>query len=295
MVFFDIFVLFNKIYNLMRNLILAMLVLLFAFAKATAQNLQGVATYQTQRHVELELDSASGMTSEMNKSIQEQLRKQFQRKYDLTFNKGEALWQEQEAELDKPKAPSSNGMVIMISGNRDIRYQNITDKNYTVQSDLMGKQFLIEDVLEKPNWILVKETKNIGHYTCFKATWTEENEEHSFENVDGEEKETTKMVTREVTAWYTLDIPMQHGPDEFWGLPGLILEVNDGKMSMMCTKVVLNPKDPIVINIPSKGKKVSQEEYTQISEEKSREMMDRMGGKRKKGEEGHTMSIRIGG
>lgn len=278
----------------MKNLILAMLVFVFAFAKANAQNLQGVATYQTQRHVEMSLDSTSGMTSEMHKSIQEQLRKQFQRKYDLSFSKGEALWKEHPEELDKPQAPSSSGMVIMVSGNRDIRYQNITDKTYTIQSDLMGKQFLIEDMLEKPDWKLEKETKNIGQYTCFKATWTEENEEQSFKSVDGVEEETTEMVTREITAWYTLDIPIQHGPDEFWGLPGLILEVNDGRMSMMCTKVVLNPKDPIVIDIPNKGKKVTQEEYTQISREKSKEMMERMGGNRKKGD-GHTMSIRIGG
>tara|TARA_R110002051_G_scaffold13435_7_gene45095 strand:- start:53005 stop:53841 length:837 start_codon:yes stop_codon:yes gene_type:complete len=278
----------------MRNLILAILVTLFAFAKATAQNLQGIATYQTQRHVELTLDSTSGMNSEMQKSIQEQLRKQFQRKYDLTFNKGEALWEEQAADLDKPKAPSSSGMVIMISGNRDIRYHNITDQIYTIQSDLMGKQFLIEDVLKKPNWQLVKETKNIGQYTCFKATLTEENEIETFEHINGEGKATTKMVTREITAWYTLDIPMQHGPDEFWGLPGLILEVNDGKMSMMCTKVVLNPKDPIVIEIPEKGKKVTQEEYDKISLEKSREMMERQDHGRKKGDN-HSMTIRIGG
>lgn len=278
----------------MRNLILALLICVFAFAKATAQNLQGIATYQTQRHVELSLDSTSGMNSEMQKSIQEQLRKQFQRKYDLTFNKGEALWEEQEEDLDKPKAPSSSGMVIMLSGNRDIRYHNITDKTYTIQSDLMGKQFLIEDELEKPKWQLVKETKNIGQYTCFKATLTEENEEETFSNVNGEEKVTTKMVTREITAWYTLDIPIQHGPDEFWGLPGLILEVNDGKMSMMCTKVVLNPKDPIEIEIPLKGKKVNQEEYDKISLEKSREMMERQDHSRKKGD-GHSMTIRIGG
>lgn len=277
----------------MRNIIIAAVVFVFAFAKAYAQNLQGVATYQTQRHVEMAMDSASGMTSEMHKSIQEQIRKQFQRKYDLSFNKGEATWEQQAAELDKPQAPSS-GMVIMMSGNKDVRYHNITDNTYTIQSDLMGKQFLIEDTLEKPDWKMEKETKNIGQYTCFKATWTEEKEQQSFSHINGEEKEETKMVTRVITAWYTLDIPIQHGPDEFWGLPGLILEVNDGKMSMMCTKVVLNPKDPVVVEIPTKGKKVNQKEYNEISEAKSREMMERMGGSRKKGDS-HTMSIRIGG
>ena len=32
--------------------------------------------------------------------------------------------------------------------------------------------------------------------------------------------------TIEVTAWYTPEIPINQGPADYWGLPGLILEVN---------------------------------------------------------------------
>ena len=276
----------------MKNIILFILV--FAFAKANAQGIQGVATYQTQRHVDIKMDSASGMNSEMQKMIQEQLRKQFQKEYKLTFNDAEAIWKE-EASLDKPQAPSSSGFSIVLSGNSDILYQNIKDQNYTQQSDLMGKQFLVQDKLEKPEWKLEKETKNIGQYTCFKATLTEEVEERSFQSVNGEGEEEVKKVEKVTTAWYTLDIPVQHGPEDFWGLPGLILEVNDGKMAMMCTQVVINPKEGVTIDIPVKGKKVNEEEYRKIADEKAKEMMERYeGGARKKGE-GNTFSIRIGG
>ncbi len=160
----------------------------------------------------------------------------------------------------------------------------------------MGKQFLIEDTLEKPEWKLEKETKNIGQYTCFKATLTEEVEERSFQRINGEGgEEEVKKVTKVTTAWYTLDIPVQHGPDEFWGLPGLVLEVNDGKMSMMCTQVVINPKEGVTIEIPTKGKKVNEADYEKISEEKAKEMMERYNtGGRKKGEQS-TFSIKIGG
>ena len=132
----------------------------------------------------------------------------------------------------------------------------------------------------------------MDQYKCFKATLTEEIEETHFDHtMDKEEKVKKERVT---TAWYTLDIPINHGPDDFWGLPGLILEVNDGKMAMMCTKVVINPKNPITIDIPSKGKKVDAATYEKISEEKAKEMMERMGGGRKKGD-GSSFSIRIGG
>ncbi|WP_299679434.1 GLPGLI family protein [uncultured Dokdonia sp.] len=276
----------------MKNIIL--LILVFAFAKAHAQNIQGVATYQTQRHVDIKMDSTSGMNDEIQKSIQEQLRKQFQKEYTLSFNDAAAIWKEEVA-LDKPQAPSTSGISIVLSGNSDILYQNIKDQTYTQQSDLMGKQFLVEDKLEKPEWKLEKETKNIGQYTCFKATLTEEVEERSFKSVNGEGEEEVKTVEKVTTAWYTLDIPVQHGPDDFWGLPGLILEVNDGKMAMMCTQVVINPKDGVALEIPTKGKKVSEAEYEKISEEKAKEMMERyQGGGRKKGEQS-SFSIRIGG
>ena len=278
----------------MKNIIL--LILVFAFAKANSQKIQGIATYQTQRHVEFKMDSTSGMGDEMQKMLQEQLRKQFQKEFKLTFNNTEAVWKE-EVSLDKPQGPSGSGVQIVMSGmggDDYALYQNIVEKKYTEQSDLMGKQFLVQDILEKPEWKLEKETKNIGQYTCFKATLTEEIEQRSFSSVNGEGEEEVKKVTKVTTAWYTLDIPVQHGPEDFWGLPGLILEVNDGKMAMMCTQVVINPKDGISIEVPTKGKKVNKEEFEKISEEKSKEMMERHSGGRKKGE-GSTFSIKIGG
>lgn len=280
----------------MKNLILTVLVIVFAFAKANSQNIEGVATYQTQRHVEFQLDSTSGMGDEMQKMLQQQLRKQFQKEFKLTFNNKEAIWKE-DVSLDKPEGPSASGVSIVVSGmggNDYALYQNVSDQNYTEQNDLMGKQFLVQDKLEKPEWKLEKETKNIGQYTCFKATLTEEVEERVFNSVNGEEDEEVKKVTKVTTAWYTLDIPVKHGPENFWGLPGLILEVNDGKMAMMCTQVVLNPNNGVSIEIPTKGKKVNAEEFEKIAEEKSKEMMERYQGGRKKGDN-NSFQIRIGG
>jgi GLPGLI family protein len=51
--------------------------------------------------------------------------------------------------------------------------------------------------------------------------------------------EMPKDVT--ITAWYTPEIPVNQGPENYWGLPGLILEINDGKTVILCSKIVLNP------------------------------------------------------
>ena len=93
--------------------------------------------------------------------------------------------------------------------------------------------------------------------------------------------------------WYTLDIPVNHGPGDYWGLPGLILELNSGNTTVLCSKIVLNPKEKMEIKEPTKGKEVSLEEYDEIIQEKMKEMEERMGNPRRRGE--HVRSIRIRG
>ena len=267
---------------------LLVLLVVCAFAKAYSQDLSGVATYQSQRSVDIKL--SEGMDNAMQKQIQEQLKKQFQKTYTLKFKGSESIYSEDEGGI-APPAPAAGGMSIVISQNKDINYRNLNELRYTNETDLMGKTFLVKDSIKKREWKLVKEIKNIGLYTCFKAIYEEEVENWSMTE-DGKETKEKKMKT--TTAWYTLDIPVPHGPDKYWGLPGLVLEINDGKFSLMCTKVVLNPQEEIVIEEPTKGKRVGGEEYKKISEKKAQEMMERYSGGRKKGDNS-TFSIKIGG
>jgi GLPGLI family protein len=83
----------------------------------------------------------------------------------------------------------------------------------------------------------------------------------------------------EVTAWYTMQIPVSQGPGEYWGLPGLILEVSADKTTILCSKIVLNPAEKEVIETPSKGKEVTQKEYNDIMKKKIEEMREMYGGR----------------
>lgn len=105
-----------------------------------------------------------------------------------------------------------------------------------------------------------------------------EGEEKKDENVRviSEEIEMPKEV--EVTAWYTPEIPISQGPGEYWGLPGLILEVSSDKTTIVCSKIVINPKEKAAIEAPDKGKVVTQEEYNKILKDKMDEMRERWGG-----------------
>ena len=268
---------------------LTIVVFFLAFAEAVmAQDFQGVATYKSRRKVDLKMQGEN-MTDAMQEQIAAQLKKQFEKTYTLTFNRNESLYKEDE-KLATPDVASSSGIQIKISQSRDILYKNTGAQRYERQEDVLGKIFLVKDSLSKPEWKLEKETKSIGDYTCFKATRTEDVVSQTFSS------ETMKTVdtafTKTVTVWYTPQIPVNHGPGMNWGLPGLILEVQDGDQTILCSQIVLNPEEKIEIKAPENGKVVGEAEMKTIQDEKMKEWIERNSSNR---EDGQTFTIKIGG
>ena len=263
-----------------------------------AQDLAGVATYKTQRKVDIQLDSAQ-IGDAMKQQILAQLKKQFERTYLLDFNKTESVYKQEES-LDGPAMGGGGGMQFVVagSGDADILYKNVNDHRFANLNEMFGKMFLIKDTLTQRKWTLTKESKNIGNYTCFKATYDYEREAMrtsiSTNGEDVEMDQEPEMETITVTAWYTPQIPVQNGPDTYYGLPGLILEVNDGELNILCSKIVLNPKGGVDVSEPNSGKEVSQAEYDAILEKKMQDMEEQMNDGRRRGD-GHGIEIRIGG
>lgn len=270
---------------------------LFFTSLLSAQDFNGIATYKSQRKVDVKLDSTQ-MNDEMQQEMMAMIKKQFEKEYTLEFNKNESLYKES-ASLDKPGSSSSGVQIeFMGSGEGDIMYKNLTENRFATQSNLFGKIFLVQDQLEVPDWKLEKETKNIGEYTCFKATFkrmaTVSTSMTMSVNSKEEPKEPeVKEVEQTVTVWYTLQIPVKHGPGNYSGLPGLILEVSDGEETILCSKIVLNPKEGVKIEEPKKGKKVNQKEFEAIMEKKMAEMEEQFHSGRR--DDGHSIEIRIGG
>ena len=112
---------------------------------------------------------------------------------------------------------------------------------------------------------------------------------------DLDEEAEPEMEEITITAWYTPEIPVSAGPRNYHGLPGLILEVDDGRGgTLMCSKVVLNPEKSIEIKEPKKGQKINQEKYDAIMEKKMEEMRERRRNSRER-RDGNSVEIRIGG
>lgn len=279
------------------NTLVRLIVFIFcSTVSLLAQDFQGVATYKTQRSLDIEIDSTQVGGSEIQQQLMEMLKKQFQKTYILTFNKNTSIYEEDEA-----LAPPTNGnsmVFVSSSGGSDILFKDFKNKLYTNQVDAFGKQFIIKDTIYPIEWTLHNDTKNIGTYTCFKATYKKKvpNEIMSLKLSDDKDskldsnEETTAMTTRTVTAWYTPQIPVSGGPEKYQGLPGLILEVSDGDLVILCSKISLNPQKTIEIEEPKKGELVTQKAFDEIMTKKMEQMSEQYNGRES---DENTIQIRI--
>ena len=273
------------------------IMLLLLSVSISAQEFYGKATYKTHRKTNFKMDSTMVASNpDLEKQLQAQMRKMFQKTFILNFNKTESTYKE-DAKLNAPSPKLGGGGNVMVQvvgggGGNDVIYKNINENRVVSKTELMGKVFLVKDELVKYEWKLTGETKNIGKYTCYKATYEREVENIEMKMVNGEAKEVTKKEMRTTVAWYTTDVPLSNGPDNYGGLPGLILEINDGNQTIVCTEIVLKPSDKAEIKEPKKGQVVNREKFEKISRKKSREMMERFKSRRGNG---NNMEIRIGG
>ncbi|WP_435416379.1 GLPGLI family protein [Polaribacter aestuariivivens] len=271
-------------------------VLLFAFT-VNAQNFQGKATYKTSQKSNFKIKDDKGVDDKMQEQLRKRLEKMNQKTYILNFDKNVSTYKE-DVKLNAPK-PQVGGAGIKVfslggSGESDIYFKNLKKNSYLNQTEIQGKRFLIKDKLPKYEWELSSETKNIGTYTCYKATFSKEVESKNITIKNGESVEEVKKETIVTTAWYTPQIPLSNGPANYQGLPGLILEVNDGKKIIVCTEIILNPEEKITIQEPEKGKVVSQKKFNKIRKEKTDEMMEKMKG-RNGLDLGNGVNIKFGG
>jgi len=269
--------------------------LLFFNTAIFSQEFQGKATYQTKTIIEFNLEG-SQISIEQQKMIEERMKKGMEKVFELSFNKTASLYKEEE----KLEQPGQKGNVRFMGGfGAGKYYKNTKTKSYVKEQNLMGKEFLVKDSLKTLDWTLEKESKLIGTHFCLKATAKKlvpnrENIRFGRGKRKDENSDKPKDSLREIEiiAWYTPEIPVSHGPNDYWGLPGLILEVNADKTQIVCTKIVINPKEKTEIKAPKKGTVVTEEEFKEITIKKMKEMSE-MYGRGRKGNKG--INIRIGG
>lgn len=258
---------------------------IFSLAITYAQNTSGIVTYEEFMTFGNELNfeesnkdkKESGMDADFKRQLIEQLKKPQQRQFTLLFDNHLSKFQAVEkVENDIPK----DGIVIRVEKGNSFGYKikNIKEGWYIELADIFSKEFTIKDDLEKINWTITDETKNIGDYLCIKATRNipvnEEERKKYQEDLETYNKKGTGLFKpvepkeRVIVAWFTPQIPIGHGPEEFYGLPGLILEVKDNNITYLASKIQLNPKDKVSIKVPNTKKAISKKEFDKLQKEK---------------------------
>nr|WP_136483013.1 GLPGLI family protein [Algibacter onchidii] len=252
-----------------------------------AQDFQGTAYYMSKTDVDMSQFGRPDMTEDQKKRMAERLKTMFEKTYVLSFNRLESIYKVKE-ELEAPNQGRGGRFSAIMSGAIDgVKYKNVKTKDLLSEHELFGKLFLIMDTLPQLQWKITGETKQIGTYTCFKATaikdWADfdvsslrraPNGEDSNSDIESNKEENDEPMAEQVVAWYTMQIPVNQGPGDYWGLPGLILEINTANTTILCSKIVLNPKEKLAIKQPNRGKEVSKEEYVDIATKKYQEMRE---------------------
>lgn len=256
--------------------------------KPNTQEFQGQAYYFSKTKMELGRWGAR-MSEAQKKDVAARLKNRLEKTYVLSFNKEESVFKEE----DKLDAVSGATDSWGANFSRGYQYKNVKDNALVQSQEFYGKKFLVKDKLQEIDWKMGKETKQIGQYTCFKATasvpskelawfnfsWADLRNSEPKKNADGTTTMPEVKMT-EIEAWYSPQIPVSHGPAEYWGLPGLILEVSAGNTTMLCSKIVMNSGEQVKIEAPNKGKEITKSDYQATIREKMLEMRNNRGRRR---------------
>jgi len=186
----------------------------------------------------------------------------------LYFTEANALYEEDPAE----KAVLNERLQVALEKANYVKppgaelkkvYYNFGKNERTQQVMFMTRNFLVSGPITNKTWKLVNKRIKVLNYICMGAEM--------------------KKGDNTITAWFTPEIPVSAGPGEFFGLPGLILAVEiNGEYAFLAASVDLTPPEESVFAQPVKGKKVTQEEFGKIMEDKIKEYKEILGNKRKK-------------
>jgi len=191
-------------------------------------------------------------------------------KKELLFDQNGSLYRKATEPVAKKEElmEEESGIVINFNEPNDQVYTDFKQKKVVEQRDFMSRMFLIEKPFEAPKWKLTGGQKTILGYVCQEAV---------IEDSLGS-----------IKVWFTPQINLPAGPGVFNGFPGMVLgiEADNGNLILMATQIDLSPLPEGTIAKPTEGKKITEEKFRAMVDEKTREMQEQYGG------DGHTV-IRV--
>lgn len=233
----------------MKTLVFFLTSLLVLQAHISFAQTEGVITYEVKMNLHRRLPKER---EAMKASIPEwNILKQ-----QLFFNSQESLFKPLEEDEDMDVNAGGGGMRMRFRMPQAETYLHYANAQKLTQTEFMGKKYLIEDSVSIMPWKFGNETKTILGYECKQAIYINE------------------ASNQTVIAWYTDRIRPFLGPDNYYSLPGAILEVdiNNGERILKALSVDLKTLKKNDLKAPNSGQRVTQKEYQALMEEQIQKM-----------------------
>lgn len=207
--------------------------------------------------VEYEFYNVFDLSKETNPKMLEILKKSNENKtyYELVTSNEESQYKK----IDRiDNSQSKSGMMISFGGPGQDFYKNFKENISLTFMDYNGKNLIIKDSLKVQPWKIQKDKSTYLGYDIKKATYTDKD----------------NLV---YTAWFAPKLAVKNGPVEFAGLPGLILKLEivemdekggENKRIYNATDIKIDTKAKITR--PTKGKVISEAEFTEMINEETR-------------------------
>ena len=245
-----------------------------------AQVKEGMITY------ERKMDMYKTIPDEQFRAMMPQYRTS---KHQLLFSDSSSVYKAL-AEEEAPDpfggnggGPGGPGPGMMSFGGDGVLYKNFTNGKSIESSDLGAKTYLVQDSIQPQHWKLTGETKKIAGHNCFKAICKQKvlvpagngpgrmmPPGNQLLEADTSHKAPPSMQQKEIDiiAWYAEDLISPAGPENYGGLPGVILQLDRNNGETVYTAVeIKNLTSKKEIKEPVKGKKVSHDEYRKLIQE----------------------------
>ncbi len=161
-------------------------------------------------------------------------------KFMLRFNSDTTVY----SKVEEDNTNNTPSWAIYARENESV---NIFSKNLSVvKKTVYSDDFIIKDSLPHYQWKLVNETRRIAGVECKKAT-------------------TIINDSIFIVAFYAENIPVSGGPEQFSGLPGMILGIAVPRLHVTyyAQKVETNEKQQIVIP-KQKNKSMNRKEFQEM-------------------------------
>ena len=174
--------------------------------------------------------------------------------YQLIVSYHHSLFFQNELKMDKSDYDLRK--LVGSLGTEGKFYVNKKDSTYLNKKHFGGEDFIV--ILKAKEWKITDEFKFISDFKCYKAT---------SQDIIINSKGTFKF---KVVAWFCPELPSFFGPARYFGLPGLILELDNGKMNLRATKIHFSNKKETIKPF-KKGIKLTQKEFDKFVKEKAKE------------------------